>query len=414
MVNSDNDSSSVSSRASEDVGDLPRGDLYVGNFGDCVCMKTDNTLRIGFQNIGGFSTKGGKLKEDNIRQGLLKWDFDIFGMAETNLDWRMLKEPDKLPARTKEWWDQQHVSWAHNRNVAPSQARQYGGTALFSVNKAAHRAVEKGYDESRLGRWVWTRFKGRGNQTLRIIVAYRPNPPQGPFSVYAQQNAFFHSINREICPRHAFLSDLIVDIKKFLDMGDHIILMLDGNSNMKGSDLSRALTQLSLVEAILERHGSDGPATHKRNSTKTPIDGIWLSPGLKLERGGYFEYDEVIPSDHRCLWVDLSFTMAFGHNMPPLCKRQLRRLHCKNPRLVENFINLYHQFARPLNLFHRIQELEKKAAFMSKSEIINEYEELDSLRCEATAFAEKNCRKLRTGQVAFSPELNESRLKIKA
>jgi len=107
------------------------------------------------------------------------------------------------------------------------------------------------------------------------------------------QNAFFHSINREICPRHAFLSDLIVDIKKFLDMGDHIILMLDGNSNMKGSDLSRALTQLSLVEAILERHGSDGPATHKRNSTKTPIDGIWLSPGLKIERGGYFEYDEV-------------------------------------------------------------------------------------------------------------------------
>jgi hypothetical protein len=282
------------------------------------------------------------------------------------------------------------------------------------VNKAAHRAVEKGYDESRLGRWVWTRFKGRGNQTLRIIVAYRPNPPQGPFSVYAQQNAFFHSINREICPRHAFLSDLIVDIKKFLDMGDHIILMLDGNSNMKGSDLSRALTQLSLVEAILERHGSDGPATHKRNSTKTPIDGIWLSPGLRIERGGYFEYDEVIPSDHRCLWVDLSFTMAFGHNMPPLCKRQPRRLHCKDPRLVENFINLYHQFARPLNLFHRIQELEKKAAFMSKSEIINEYEELDSLRCEATAFAEKNCRKLRTGQVAFSPELNESRLKIKA
>ncbi len=249
---------------------------------------------------------------------------------------------------------------------------------------------------------------------MRIIVAYRPNPPQGPFSVYAQQNAFFHSINREICPRHAFLSDLIVDIKKFLDMGDHIILMLDGNSNMKGSDLSRALTQLSLVEAILERHGSDGPATHKRNSTKTPIDGIWLSPGLKIERGGYFEYDEVIPSDHRCLWVDLSFTMAFGHNMPPLCKRQPRRLHCKDPRLVENFINLYHQFARPLNLFHRIQELEKKAAFMSKSEIINEYEELDSLRCEATAFAEKNCRKLRTGQVAFSPELNESRLKIKA
>jgi len=140
-------------------------------------MKLDNTLRIGFQNI----------------------EFDIFGLAETNLDWRVLKESEKLPARTREWWDQQHVSWAHNRTAAPSQARQYGGTALFSVNKAAHRAVEKGYDESGLGRWIWTRFKGKGNQTLRIIAAYRPNPPQGPFSVYAQQNAFFNSINRDIC-----------------------------------------------------------------------------------------------------------------------------------------------------------------------------------------------------------------------
>jgi hypothetical protein len=97
MVNGDNDSSSVSSRASEEVGDLLRGDLYVSNFGDCVCMKTGNTLRIGFQNIGGFSTKGGKLKEDNIRQGLLKWDFDIFGMAETNLDWRMLNYRTNCP-----------------------------------------------------------------------------------------------------------------------------------------------------------------------------------------------------------------------------------------------------------------------------------------------------------------------------
>lgn len=24
-------------------------------------------------------------------------------------------------------------------------------------------------------------------QSLRIVVAYRPNPPQGPFSVYAQK-----------------------------------------------------------------------------------------------------------------------------------------------------------------------------------------------------------------------------------
>ncbi len=51
---------------------------------------------------------------------------------------------------------------------------------------------------------------------------------------------------------------------------------------------------------------------------------------------------------------------------------------------------------------------------MSKFEAMQKYEELDSIRCDATAFAERHCRKLRTGQVAFSPELNLIRMKIRA
>jgi len=241
-----------------------------------LCKKK-NTLRIGFQNVGGFPTQKGKFKEDNIRLGLQKWEFDIFGMAETNLDWRVLPENDKLPNRTKEWWEHQHVSWAHNQTSAPRQAIQYGGTALFSNNKAAHRVIGKGLDESNLGRWAWTRYKGKGNHTLRVLVAYRPNPPQGPYTVYAQQNAYFHSVNRSICPRHAFLTDLREAINQGLDAGDHLIILMDGNSNMKKSDLSTMLQQLHLQEIILYKHGMSGPATHKRNSTSSPIDRIWMS-----------------------------------------------------------------------------------------------------------------------------------------
>jgi hypothetical protein len=52
------------------------------------------------------------------------------------------------------------------------------------------------------------------------------------------------------------------------------------------------------------------------------------------------------------------------------------------------------------------------AKTMSKAEVIAAYEDRDLIRCQATAFAESKCRKLRTGQVAFSPELNEARIKI--
>jgi hypothetical protein len=230
------------------------------------------------------------------------------------------------------------VSWSHNRNSSPRQVRRFGGTAIFTINKASHRVIDKGADKSNLGRWSWIRFKGKGDHTLRVITAYCPNPHHGPYTVYAQHNAYYNSIGWDICPRQAFLLDLTETIINFMEMGDHIMLLFDGNSNIKNSDLSNALHKLSLREVTLEKHGQQGPATHKRNATSTSIDGIWMSSGLVIERGGYFAYDEVIPSDHRCLWVDLTFLMAFGHNMAPLAQRIPRRLHCKDPRLVDNYI----------------------------------------------------------------------------
>jgi hypothetical protein len=91
MVNDTKDSASESSRDSEDSKGL-LGDLWENDFGDSIYVKINNTLRIGFQNVGGFPTQPGKLKEDYIRRGIQKWDFDVFGMAEVNLDWRLLQD----------------------------------------------------------------------------------------------------------------------------------------------------------------------------------------------------------------------------------------------------------------------------------------------------------------------------------
>jgi len=246
IVSNNSDLSLVSSRATEESRDLQSGDSFVGNFGDNVTMKKDNSLRIGFQNVGGLPARRGKIKDDAFRYALFKWDFDIFRVAETNVDWHVVKEEDRLPNRTKEWREQQHASWSHNRMATPAQPKQFGGIALFLVNKAAHRAVEKGHDKSNLGRWAWTQYKGKRNQTFWIIVAYCPNPSQGPYTVYAQQNAYFNSIGRDICPRHTFLLDLIEKITNAVKQGDYIMVLLDGKSNMKGSDIARAFQRLSL------------------------------------------------------------------------------------------------------------------------------------------------------------------------
>jgi hypothetical protein len=39
-----------------------------------------------------------------------KWEFDVFGMVKTNLDWRLVQEDEKPYARIKEWWDTLHLS----------------------------------------------------------------------------------------------------------------------------------------------------------------------------------------------------------------------------------------------------------------------------------------------------------------
>jgi hypothetical protein len=94
-----------------------------------ICKKETNTLKIAFQNIGGFPIDKRKCKEETIRQGITKWEFDIFGCAETNIDWRKVPEENKLFFRTKEWWESLHISSAHNCAMKPMTTREFGGTA---------------------------------------------------------------------------------------------------------------------------------------------------------------------------------------------------------------------------------------------------------------------------------------------
>jgi hypothetical protein len=217
-------------------------------YGSQITTKPANTLRIGFQNIGSFSTKNNSLKDDIIRSGLKHWEFDIFGMVETNIDWRLAAEHEKLHFRTREWWESSHISYSYNCSDVPIMKHQHGGSALFSMDKSAHRVSGKGVDPSMLGRWCWTKYKGRNNHSLYIITAYRPNPPGGPYTVYAQQQQHFHLNNDNRCPRLALLEDICKDINVFLEEGAQVILLIDSNSSMKSSDLTVAFSNICYVK----------------------------------------------------------------------------------------------------------------------------------------------------------------------
>jgi hypothetical protein len=88
-------------------------------FGDPMYKKPHQVLRIGYQNIGGLSFTSDSVKDEIIRTGINSWEFDVFGMSETNVDWRLIPDPHKLYFCTKPWWETSHISHAYNLAVPP-------------------------------------------------------------------------------------------------------------------------------------------------------------------------------------------------------------------------------------------------------------------------------------------------------
>jgi hypothetical protein len=211
-----------------------------------------------------------------------------------------------------------------------------------------------------------------------------------------------------------FAQDICQDINEPLARQEKIILSLDGNSDMRDSPLATALKNCFMTEALLQRHGFSGPSTFRWNNTRTPIDGIWISPGISISAGGYLDYDCIIPgADHRTLWIDVSFINALGHVMPAIIRPQARRLNCRDPRIVENYVRRYEKLAIQHELLPKTEQFLEKARYPLSRVLQAEFEELDNIRCIITQEAEKRCRKLRMGQVSFSPELRQASRGIK-
>jgi hypothetical protein len=149
-------------------------------WGDLIRPKEENHLRVVFQNINRFPMYSSDPKNETIRAFLKGIQADIVGMVELGICWHQLPMKDRLWERTRGWFEAIKLSLAYNKKEPLSQPVQWGGTAVWSINKAVHRAIESGEDASGLGRWTWTRYQGRGStvQKFRSLhsLCATPNP----------------------------------------------------------------------------------------------------------------------------------------------------------------------------------------------------------------------------------------------
>jgi hypothetical protein len=143
-------------------------------YGDVLSMKGEDIFRLGAQNFGGMASKSKSLEDESLRLWLVDNGFDVFGIREVDLYWPKVRVALQLQEGLKEWWPMGNVHSvrAHNSTITNKSVLQWGGTAQISMGQAAYRAFESGRDLTNLGRWFWTKYRGKDNRILRIFTGY--------------------------------------------------------------------------------------------------------------------------------------------------------------------------------------------------------------------------------------------------
>ena len=67
-----------------------------------------------------------------------------------------------------------------------------------------------------------------------------------------------------------------------MSAGDRsVILGMDHNDDVRTGELTLQLKGLDLIDSIISQHSaSSTPATFNRNTTRIPIDALWVSPNV--------------------------------------------------------------------------------------------------------------------------------------
>ncbi len=377
-----------------------------------VLPKPSRLFRYIFQNIQGLPVKPRARKYQQIGDAFDETEADIFGLAELNLNLRVMGAASQFNERFRHLRRNNSIH-SCNRHDTSTANILYGGTAQITMGSCSHRVLASGADTSGLGRWVWSLFAGRNNTKLRVITGYRPNPDSSdrPGSVYSQHERYLESIHDDRNPRRAFIKDLQVALENWKEEGDLFLIGMDANDNVRTGDVNAMLRNLGLVDVHHAKHPHlPTTATCNKNNKEIPVDGIWASPSIECTAAGYYGFGELSmgKTDHRMLWADFSFESVFGFKPPEPTYSAPQRLTLDDPRVVKRYNKVLKQEHRRLKLRKRGFDIQSAIPMGLQPSHYIEYEKLAHLDSCARKHATKKCRKLTMGAVPFSEEFKKA------
>ena len=368
--------------------------------------KSDSTFRVGFRNINSLPMQATDIKNDIIIRDIRQYNFDVFGMAETNVAWQHVPQRDRVYDRFKGKLEFSKFVSSNNKDPEFIDKQQSGGTLTMCHGHACARVMDCGRDNSILGRWSWLRLRGSNGRTLRFVTVYRPVLSHGATSAYQQHRSVLLEQGIDECPRKKLMEDLRRDLEKWIEEGDQLLVAGDFNEDVRSGLVKSTFDDLNMDECIFRQHGPNAPNTFQNGSV--PIDGIFGSKGIDILLSGYTSGTWGSYSDHRALWVDIDVYSTFGGVSAPLWRPRIRRLKLEDPRIVQKFIQLRIQHSEKHNLDYIREELDR---LLLQGCPIDEwspiFEKLDRLRVQGILEADRRCRRLKCGNIPWSPEVQQ-------
>ena len=142
-------------------------------YGDNPDWKAKGMIRDVFCNMNGMLQAANNEKDPLLWSSLHKLRADSAGIAETNLDWRLMAEDARMHARAKLAISKPvKVATAHNTKATPLHKSQWGGVATVAFAALVPRVISTDKDPMGLGRWLSFLIKGKGNNQLVSSVSF--------------------------------------------------------------------------------------------------------------------------------------------------------------------------------------------------------------------------------------------------
>ena len=329
-----------------------------------------------------------------------KLEVDLICGAEARTQWDMIHRDQKLSSLLDlREGSKCVVGYNQHERFTP---RQEGGTFMAATDQIGSQITEIGSDTTGLGRWCWVKFQGR-NLNTRVVTAYQPCKPNklASSATYAQQKRYWMLHGCSQCPRKLFRENLIQLLTEWKENGDRIILLMDANEDMKSGQLASLLSapSLNMIDVIKNKAGQDGPHTWIRG--KRQIDGVWATRDVRTERACFLPFFFCI-GDHRGILIDVYQSSIVGDKILQIERPYARRLRCNKKENVTKYNDCLAIYCKRHKVLEKLFSL-LPAMPLVPDTLKEEMNKIDKVLGDGMKFAEKKCRKLKMGEVPYSP-----------